>query len=404
MNPRLDMLEPYPFERLAELLRGVTPAADYEAISLAIGEPRHPAAEVAVAALTTHLQGVSHYPPTKGRAELREAIAAWLGARFNLPHTAIDPEKHVLPAAGTREALFSFAQAVVDDSRPGAAVAMPNPGYQIYEGASLLAGARPLYLPCLQQTGFLADLDAPTRADWDRVQLLYICSPGNPTGAVADRDYLLHALELAEQHDFIIASDECYSEIYADENTPPPGLLDVAYASGRTGFERCVVFHSLSKRSNLPGLRSGFVAGDARVLAEFLRYRTYHGAALGDHVQAASIAAWRDESHVRDNRDRYREKYAAVMPLIEPHCEVSRPSGSFYLWPAFDADDEQLTVAALRDENLRVVPGRYLARATSADPRSNPGIGRLRLSLVAETEDCVEAVTRLARVVHAARA
>jgi len=401
MNPRLYTLQPYPFERLAELLRGVTPAASHSPISLAIGEPRHPAATVALEALTDHLAGVSHYPPTRGRAELREAIADWLGGRFNLPAGAVDPEVHVLPAAGTREALFSFAQAVIDDSVPGAAVAMPNPGYQIYEGAALLAGAQPLYLPCRPETGFLADLDALSSADWDRVQLLYLCSPGNPTGAVADRDYLLRALELAERHDFVIASDECYSEIYADENAPPPGLLDVAHASGRTGFERCVVFHSLSKRSNLPGLRSGFVAGDAHVLAAFLRYRTYHGAAIGNHVQAASIAAWRDEAHVRDNRDRYREKYAAVMPLIEPLCDVIRPPGSFYLWPAFAVDDEQLTVAALRDENLRVVPGRYLARATDNNPNSNPGVGRLRLSLVADTADCVEAVTRLARVCRA---
>ena len=283
----------------------------------------------------------------------------------------------------------------MDPHKPGAAVAMPNPGYQIYEGAALLAGAEPLYLPCQPETGFLADLDALAPHDWDRVQLLYLCSPGNPTGAVADRDYLQRALALADKHDFVIASDECYSEIYADESAPPPGLLDVAHAQGRADFERCVVFHSLSKRSNLPGLRSGFVAGDGRVLREFLRYRTYHGATLGNHVQAASIAAWRDEEHVRENRARYREKYNAVMPLIESLCEVTRPQGSFYLWPRFDASDESLTVAALRDENLKVVPGRYLARAVGG---VNPGENRLRLSLVAQTHDCVEAVQRLARV------
>lgn len=400
MNPRLDSLQPYPFERLATLLRGVMPASDHDPISLAIGEPRHPAAQVATTALVDALNGVSHYPPTKGSTELRAAIADWLMFRFNIPSQAIDPEIHILPAAGTREALFSFAQTIVDSSKTAAAVAMPNPGYQIYEGAALLAGATPLYLPCLPETDFLADLEALSGAEWDRVQLLYICSPGNPTGAVADRDYFLRALELAERHDFVIASDECYSEIYADETNPPPGLLDVAYASGRTGFERCVVFHSLSKRSNLPGLRSGFVAGDAQILAQFLRYRTYHGATLGGHVQAASIAAWRDEAHVRENRDRYREKYDAVMPLLAPVCDVTRPAGSFYLWPVFDADDEQLTIAALRDENLRVVPGRYLARAAGG---LSPGIGRLRLSLVAETADCIDAATRLVRICEGLR-
>ena len=398
MNPRLDALQPYPFERLAALLRDTPPNSSRTPISLAIGEPQHPPAEVAKTALIDALDGIAHYPPTKGSDALRAAIGDWLAWRFNVARQAIDDTRHILPAAGTREALFSFAQAVVDASRPGAAVAMPNPGYQIYEGAALLAGAEPLYLPCLPDTGFLADLDALSEAEWDRVQLLYLCSPGNPTGAVADRAYFERALELADRHDFIIASDECYSEIYADESAPPPGLLDIAHAQGRDDFARCVVFHSLSKRSNLPGLRSGFVAGDGAVLADYLRYRTYHGATLGQHVQAASIAAWRDETHVRANRDRYREKYAAVMPLLEPLCDVTRPAGSFYLWPSFDASDEDLTRAALRDENLRVVPGRYLARAAGG---VNPGMGRLRLSLVASTQDCVEAATRLARVCEA---
>lgn len=400
MNPRLQALQPYPFQRLARLLADVTPAAERTPISLAIGEPQHPPAQCALDALTAHIDGVGRYPSTRGTLALREAIADWLTMRFNLASASVDPERHVLPAAGTREALFSFAQAVIDADRSDAAVAMPNPGYQIYEGATLLAGAEPLYLPCRPGTGFLADLDALDARDWDRVQLLYLCTPGNPTGAVADRDYLARALELAERHDFIIASDECYSEIYADENAPPPGLLDVAQAQGRSGFERCVVFHSLSKRSNLPGLRSGFVAGDADVLAAFLRYRTYHGATLGEHAQAASIAAWRDEAHVRENRARYRRKYDAVMPILEPLCDVTRPPASFYLWPAFDADDEALTVAALRDENLRVVPGRYLARAVNG---VNPGAGRLRLSLVADAADCADAAQRLARVCQSIR-
>lgn len=398
MNPNLGALQPYPFERLGRLLRDVTPAADRSPISLAIGEPQHPPAQVACDALVAALEGVAHYPSTRGSATLRETIADWLSQRFNVARQAIDPERHILPAAGTREALFSFAQAVVDGRANGAAVAMPNPGYQIYEGATLLAGAQPLYLPCTAATDFLADLDALDARAWDRVQLLYLCSPGNPTGAVADRAYLERALTLAERHDFIIAADECYSEIYADESAPPPGLLDVAHATGRTDFARCVVFHSLSKRSNLPGLRSGFVAGDARVLTEYLRYRTYHGATLGAHVQAASVAAWRDETHVAENRRRYRAKYDAVMPLIEPFCEVVRPPGAFYLWPAFARDDERLAVAALRDEHLRVVPGRYLAREVDGH---NPGANRLRLSLVASVEDCIEAATRLTRVCEA---
>lgn len=395
MNPRLDALQPYPFERLAALLANTTPNAARPPISLAIGEPQHAPARMACEALVEQLDGVAHYPGTRGGEALRAAIGDWLSWRFNITRQTIDDKRHILPAAGTREALFSFAQAVIDPRTPGAAVAMPNPGYQIYEGATLLAGAEPLYLPCRADTGFLADLDALTPTDWDRVQLLYLCSPGNPTGAVADRRYLERALELADRHDFVIASDECYSEIYADEARPPPGLLDIAHAQGRDDFDRCVVFHSLSKRSNLPGLRSGFVAGDGRLLAEFLRYRTYHGATLGAHVQAASIAAWRDEAHVQANRARYREKYAAVMPVIAPLCDVVQPAGSFYLWPAFEASDEALTVAALRDENLKVVPGRYLARAVNG---VNPGENRLRLSLVADTADCVEAVQRLARV------
>ncbi len=394
MNPRLDRLAPYPFQRLAALLAGVQPSADYPPISLAIGEPQHPPAAVARQALVAALDGIGRYPGTRGISELRAVISEWLSFRFNLPPQAIDPERHVLPAAGTRQALFSFAQAVIEP-RADATVAMPNPGYQIYEGAALLAGAEPVYLPCLPDTDFLADLDALTAAQWQRVQLLYICSPGNPTGAVASREYLAHALELAERHDFVIAADECYSEIYADEAAPPPGLLDVAHAGGNTGFSRCVVFHSLSKRSNLPGLRSGFIAGDAGILSAFLQYRTYHGATLGSHVQAGSIAAWRDEAHVIENRARYRAKYDTVMPVLHQFCDVTRPAGSFYLWPDMGRDDERLAQTLLAEANLRVVPGRYLARAAGG---ANPGAGRLRLSLVAEVEACAEAVTRLKHV------
>ncbi|HLQ84789.1 MAG TPA: succinyldiaminopimelate transaminase [Salinisphaeraceae bacterium] len=400
MNPRLVQLAPYPFQRLAELLADVTPAADLAPISLAIGEPQHAPAIVAREALAATLEELGHYPATRGTHALRAAMAAWLRRRFHLPGAALDPARHVLPAAGTREALFAFAQAVVA-AGPHALVAMPNPGYQIYEGAALLAGAQPVYLPCLPETGYLADLDALSAAEWDRVQLLYLCSPGNPTGAVASHDYLRRALALAERHDFIIASDECYSEIYPQDATPPPGLLEVAHAAGHTGFERCVVFHSLSKRSNLPGLRSGFIAGDARILQAFFQYRTYHGATmLGGHVQAASIAAWGDERHVEENRARYQEKFDAVLPILQQFLDVQRPAGSFYLWPATPMDDEELTRALLTTANLRVVPGSYLARAVKGH---NPGSGRLRLSLVADTPTCVEAARRLQRVCAAVR-
>lgn len=393
MNPRLEQLQPYPFQRLAALLQDITPA-DNDTIALSIGEPQHaPPAHVREAMIEA-LDGLAHYPATRGQQVLRQAIADWLAFRFNLGVNAVDPQRQVLPAAGTREALFAFAQAVVT---PGdkARVAMPNPGYQIYEGAALLAGARPMYLPCRADTGFVPDLDAVDEQDWNNCELLYLCSPGNPTGAQLSIDYWQRALELAERHDFIIAADECYSEIYPDEANPPPGLLQAAQAAGNTDFKRCVVFHSLSKRSNLPGLRSGFVAGDAEILDAFARYRTYHGATLGNHTQAASIAAWSDETHVRDNRERYRAKFDAVIPILEPVLDVARPDGSFYLWPHLPVDDETFTRELLAKAGVRGVPGRYLARDTGD---GNPGANRLRLSLVASEDACVEAAWRIRRL------
>lgn len=398
MNPRLDRLQPYPFERLAELLAGAVPPADVAPISLGVGEPQHPAPDCARQAIIDHLDGFSRYPATRGEAGLREAIADWLTRRFGLDRCPPDPDTQILPVAGTREALFAFAQAVV--ASPNARVALPNPGYQIYEGAALLAGAEPLYLPCRADNGFRPDLDAVTPAQWRQCELVYLCSPGNPTGAVLDADYLARALALAERHDFILAADECYSEIYLDEQAPPPGLLEVAAGQGNDRFQRCVVFHSLSKRSNLPGLRSGFVAGDAEVLRQFLRYRTYHGATLGPPVQAASRAAWSDEAHVLANRDAYRAKFDAVLPILAPMLDVARPAGSFYLWPALpDAvaggDDETFVRALFEQQHLRAVPGRYLGRDAGG---GNLGNGRLRLSLVAGVPECVEAAHRIVRV------
>lgn len=397
MNRRLELLQPYPFERLARLLADVNPNAERAPISLAIGEPKHAAPECARRALIDNLDGLGNYPASRGTPQLRNAIAAWLTRRFKLA-VAIEPESQVLPVSGTREALFAFAQAVIDDQGNQPLVAIPNPGYQIYEGAALLAGAKPAYLPCTEGTGLRPDLNALSPAQWDQCQLLYLCSPGNPTGAVLPVDYLQRALALAERHDFIIAADECYSEIYPCEATPPPGLLEVAAGAGNSEFKRCVVFHSLSKRSNLPGLRSGFVAGDAEVLKAFLRYRTYHGCTLPPPNQAASAAAWSDEVHVVENRRLYRDKFDTVMPILEPVMDVARPDGAFYLWPAVNVDDETLTRELLARENLRVVPGRYLARDAG---HGNPGANRLRLSLVADTATCVEAAHRIRRVLTA---
>lgn len=398
MNSNLNHLQPYPFERLAKLLSSVSPNTEHTPISLAIGEPKHPAPVCAKNALIDNLAGLSNYPASRGELTLRQAIANWLSNRFNLPDDAVDPEQNIIPVAGTREALFAFAQAVVDNDKSNPRVAMPNPGYQIYEGATLLAGATPTYLACTQESGFRPDLDALTPTQWDECQLLYLCSPGNPTGAVLSVNHLQRALELAQKHDFVIASDECYSEIYPDENAPPPGLLEAAQAMGNTDFKRCMVFHSLSKRSNLPGLRSGFVAGDAALISAFLRYRTYHGCTLAPPTQAASVAAWRDEAHVVENRERYRDKFDAVLPILQPAMDVAAPDGAFYLWPSLAMDDETLCRELMARENLKVVPGRYLARDAG---QGNPGANRLRLSLVASTQECVEAAHRLRRVYEA---
>ncbi len=397
MNPRLDLTHPYPFERLRALLTDIEPPAGVRAVPLSLGEPRHPPPQFVVDALvqadalTTDL---GHYPPTRGSDALRIAIADWLARRFELGENRIDPDRHILPVNGTREALFAIAQLIVDP-HANALVALPNPFYQIYEGAALLAGAEPRYLPCTEATGFLPDLDAMSASDWRRCELLYVCSPGNPTGAVMNQDTFTQLLELADRHDFIIASDECYSEIYIDEDAPPPGLLQAAAASSRSDFERCIVFHSLSKRSSLPGLRSGFVAGDANLIERFLHYRTYHGCAMPPAAQRASALAWGDEAHVQANRRAYREKFEAVVPLLAPHMEVHTPPAGFYLWPRTPIPDEAFTRALLASTGVTVLPGSYLART---DHGSNPGANHVRMALVATPADCVEAATRIARM------
>ena len=356
MNPDLSKLHPYPFQKISELYKGVIPV-DKPLVSLAIGEPKHATPKLILDALEQNLSGFSSYPLTAGRLDLRIAISDWLKKRFSLTETNLDPEKHILPVNGTREALFAFAQAVVDKSKNNPKVLMPNPFYQIYEGAALLAGAEPVFLSCTEATNFLPDFDAVSSETWDDCQMIYLCSPGNPTGAVIKETQIRQLLVLAEKHDFIISSDECYSEIYFDEDKPPLGLLEVAAKAGNTEFKRCVVFHSLSKRSNAPGLRSGFVAGDAEILKQFLLYRTYHGCAMSEPIQLASIAAWSDEKHVQDNRKLYRQKFDAVLEILKPVMSVEKPEAGFYLWPDVKMNDEVFTREIYAQQNLKVVPG-----------------------------------------------
>ena len=391
MNPDLNRLQPYPFEKLAKLKAGCQPPADRAHIALSIGEPKHPTPAFIHEALTANLAGLANYPVTRGSEALRNAIAAWLIRRFSLSDRDISADRNILPVNGTREALFSFAQAVVDRSRD-ALVLMPNPFYQIYEGATFLAGAQPWFMDTNEENGFLPDLDQVPDDVWKRCQLLFICTPGNPTGAVMDAAYLQRVIELADRHNFIIASDECYSEIYLDESNPPPGLLQVCEQLGRHDFRRCVVFHSLSKRSNVPGLRSGFVAGDAEVLGKFLLYRTYHGCAVPNQVQHASVFAWNDEQHVIANRALYREKFREAMDILAPVMDVTCPPAAFYLWPATPIDDETFTRELFAAQNVTVIPGSYLSRDSCY---GNPGKGRIRISLVAPVTECREAITRM---------
>jgi N-succinyldiaminopimelate aminotransferase len=395
MNPDLDCLQPYPFERLAALKQGVRPPPGLDHIGLSIGEPRHPTPPLINETLLAHLHGLSVYPTTRGTPALRQAIAAWLTRRFDLPQGAIDPERQVLPLNGTREGLFAFAQAVVDRARDPL-VLMPNPFYQIYEGAALLAGATPRYLSCTAQTGFLPDLDAVDAATWRRCQLLYTCSPGNPTGRVMDLGQLQRLIGLAQEHGFVLAADECYSEIYPDEARPPPGLLQAAAAMGLGDFRNCVVFHSLSKRSNAPGLRSGFIAGDASIIERFFQYRTYHGCAMPLPQQQASIAAWDDEAHVVANRTLYRAKFDAVLEILDDVLPCERPDAGFYLWPQTPGEDTDFARGLFAATNVTVLPGRFLSRAANGPGGDqDPGRGRMRLALVAPLDECTDAARRI---------
>ncbi|WP_289101191.1 succinyldiaminopimelate transaminase [uncultured Marinobacter sp.] len=395
MNPNLERLHPYPFEKLAKLKAGISVPEHLAPISLGIGEPKHPSPAFVKQVIADNLDKLANYPTTKGLDELRQAIANWASRRFQLAEGTLDPAKHVVPVNGTREGIFALVQAVVDSSKP-ATVVSPNPFYQIYEGAAFLAGADPVYLPCDASNGFIPDFDAVPESVWKDCQILFLCSPGNPSGAVIPRETLVKVIELADRHDFLIASDECYSELYPDEANPPEGLLQTCAAIGRHDFKRCVVFHSLSKRSNLPGLRSGFVAGDAEVLAGYLKYRTYHGCAMPVQNQLASIAAWNDEDHVRENRAAYRAKFEAVVPILREVMNVDFPDAGFYLWPETPMSDETFARELSARQNVHVLPGRYLSRTVNGH---NPGENRVRMALVAPLEECVEAARRIVEFV-----
>ena len=395
MNPLLSRLHPYPFERLRALTRDIRPNPDYAPISLGIGEPKHAAPELVKEALTAHLAGLSAYPATLGEPALRQACADWIGRRYGV---AVDPATQVLPVNGSREALFAIAQTVVDPTRPNATVVCPNPFYQIYEGAALLAGAKTFFVNSDPARNFAADWASVPDTVWADTQLLYVCSPGNPTGAVMPLAEWQRLFELSERFGFIIASDECYSEIYFRDEAPL-GSLEAAHRLGRADFRNLIAFTSLSKRSNVPGMRSGFVAGDAQLLKQFLLYRTYHGSAMSPTLQQASIAAWRDEAHVVANRDKYRQKFAQVTPVLSEVMDVALPDAGFYLWADIarlvpQGDDVAFACGLLAQYNVAVLPGSLLAREAHG---VNPGAGRIRLALVAEADECLEAARRIAR-------
>ncbi len=392
MNPRLEQLQPYPFQRLRALFAGVTANPDFSPINLSIGEPKHATPSIIQDALSQNLQGLASYPTTQGSEALRTAIQQWLVRRYGIP--ALNIEQEILPVNGSREALFAFAQAVINqDDSDTPIVISPNPFYQIYEGAALLAGAQPYYLNTTPSSDHLMDLDSVPEAIWQRTQLIYVCTPGNPSGKVMPLSQWQQLFTLSDRYGFVIAADECYSEIYFNEQQQPLGALQAAQQLGRD-WRNLVMFSSLSKRSNVPGMRSGFVAGDAAVLQQFLQYRTYHGCAMSPSIQAASIAAWNDESHVQLNRELYRTKFAQVTPILQQVLDVEMPDAAFYLWAKSDITDTELALRLYRDLNVTVLPGSFLARDAHG---SNPGAGFIRMALVASVDECLEAAHRIQR-------
>jgi N-succinyldiaminopimelate aminotransferase len=393
MNQNLNLLQPYPFQRLRDLFAGIKPNTQYTPVNLSIGEPKHETPSIIQKSLIDHISGLANYPTTLGSPELRQAIADWATRRYGIP--ALDIDKEIIPVNGSREALFALAQAVIDASTIKPIVISPNPFYQIYEGAALLAGAEPYFINTLPENQHSMDLSTVPVSVLNRTQLVYVCSPGNPSGKVMSLDDWQQLFQLSDQYGFVIAADECYSEIYFDENTPPLGALQAAKLLGRD-YTRLIVFSSLSKRSNVPGMRSGFVAGDSVIIEKFLLYRTYHGCAMNPAVQAASLTAWNDESHVIENRRLYAEKFSTIAPMLKsvwPRVEM--PDAAFYLWIQTNQDDTDVAIQLKRDANITVLPGSYLAREAHG---INPGKGFIRMALVASLPECVEAAQRIQQI------
>ena len=392
MNPNLNLLQPYPFQRLRDLFKGITPNPAFKAINLSIGEPKHETPQLIKNALSDNLGGLANYPTTIGASELRETISQWISRRYNIP--ALDAEKAIIPVNGSREALFAFAQAVIDSGKPDPIVISPNPFYQIYEGAAFLAGAQPYFINTLPENDHAMDLGTVPEDVLQRTQLVYVCSPGNPSGKVMSLAQWQTLFEYSDKYGFVIAADECYSEIYFDESDKPLGALQAAHQLGRT-YKNLIVFSSLSKRSNVPGMRSGFVAGDEAIIEKFTLYRTYHGCAMNPAVQAASIAAWNDEAHVIENRRLYAAKFKDVTPVLSSVLEVQMPDAAFYLWSRIknqNMSDTEFAVTLYRDLNITVLPGSLLAREAHG---MNPGKNFIRMALVASYDECMEAAQRI---------
>ncbi len=399
MNSNLNKLQPYPFEKLRELFSGAPKDNALDNINLSIGEPKSPTPSFIKKAMGDNLDYLANYPKTKGELSLRSTIADWLINRFSLPSHSIDPEQHILPVNGTREALFAIAQTVIDRDN-NAKVLLPNPFYQIYEGAAFLAGAEPIYTDFSVINNEVPGIDNVSEKTWQQTQLVYICTPSNPTGDIIPQTCMQQLLTLAHQYDFVIASDECYSEIYTDEKKPPQGLLQAAIANGDPSYQRCLAFYSLSKRSNSPGLRSGFVVGDASIISQFLKYRTYHGSAMAMSTQFASAAAWGDETHVQANRARYQQSFNLTIEEISKEISIDQPQAGFYLWLPTPIDDEQFALGLYSQQNVTVLPGKYIARSVN---NQNPGANRVRIALVATPEECQTAAKRITTYIKSIR-
>ena len=390
-NPNLSKLMAYPFERLNNLLAPLTPNSNFTPISLSIGEPKHQPPDFALEILSDQEKVralLATYPSTKGTTKLRQSISTWLKSRFSVE---VDYETEILPVNGTREALFSFAQAVISD-KTNPIVIMPNPFYQIYEGAALLAGASTFFCSSFETNNYLQDFESIPSETWRNTELIYICSPANPTGKSLSEGQIEKLIDLAHQYDFTIASDECYSEIYSSSHNKPNSLLKISENIGNKSFEKCIIFHSLSKRSNLPGLRSGFVAGDSNLLKQYFLYRTYHGCAMAGHAQEISALAWSDESHVDENRDKYTEKFSVVEEILKDHYKLYRPEGGFYHWIKTPIDDQQFAARLMETHNVKVMPGSFLSREDNGE---DPGLDHIRVAWVSEKEECIEAARRL---------